>query len=134
MPAAAFIVPAVASLGAAAIASRGQGKGADAQERSTREALAFEREREATRRNEYDRTQAQAQKQWEARDALRLALMKRYGMNVPAGATAQPGQMRASGLTLASLSRPQQTPQALPAAPPGASLASLRDWHNWGGR
>lgn len=130
MPAAAVIVPALATLGGAAIASRQSSKATQAQERATQQALAFERERETARRNAAEQANAAYRRQWDAWQAQRMGLMKRYGMNIPA--QTQAPQARAS-MSLAALTRPvEQAPMQTAPSKRRQSL-SLADLQNWSG-
>lgn len=69
-------IGAAGALGGAALSSRASGKASESQERSTSEALAFERE-------QAKRAEAAYQQQWMERQAMRSALLKRYGIDVP---------------------------------------------------
>lgn len=127
MPGAA-IVEAIGTLGSAAIGSRQASKATKAQERAADQALAYERERETARRNAAEQANAAYRKQWEAWNAQRLGLMKRYGMNVPAAGPAAP-QAR---MSLADITRrPTAPPMAGPmqsSKPPALTLADLPNW------
>ena len=79
-------IPAVATLGAAALGSRSQGKATDAQSRATAEALAFQKQQEASRRQEYDKAMTQYEAKWGAWNASRNALLQRYGIDIGSSA------------------------------------------------
>jgi hypothetical protein len=88
-------LPAVATLGGALIGSRSNNKATKATESATNQALAFEREKEARRRQEHDRYQAERMRQWNAFQAQRAGLLRRWG--VPMGRPALANGPRASG-------------------------------------
>ena len=71
-------------IGGAAIGGKGAKDAARIQQQSAREALYFEREKEAERRRQY-------QQAFDIWNASRTALLDRYGISLPASATAFPG-------------------------------------------
>lgn len=146
MPVAAAAITAAATLAATKMSSNASGKASRSQAKATDDALQFEREREATRRAEYDRAQKMQQAAWEAREANRLAILRRYGVNTsPATPGASPGATtgvpagvgpRLSSLIGNTDPRIRLVPPAMEAAPQrtGTFADLSSNWHKWGGR
>jgi hypothetical protein len=101
-------VTGAAALGGAVIQSRSANRAMDAQTKASDQAISFEREREEARRAERARAMAQYQAQWDAWNAERQRMIRRYG----------------GGTTLGSIGR--RTPQlAGPTMPKGPTLGTL---------
>ena len=75
-------ITAAGALAGGALASRASNKATDASSKANAEALAYTKEQEAARRAEYDRATEAYQRQWEAWNAQRMALLERYGVDV----------------------------------------------------
>jgi hypothetical protein len=75
-------IAAAGTLGGAALASRSSNKATDASSKANAEALAYTKEQETTRRADYAQAQQAYQRQWEAWNAQRMALLQRYGVDV----------------------------------------------------
>ena len=73
------IVEGAAALGGALIGGRSQNRAVEAEERARADALAFEREQAEYERTERERAFAEYQRQYDAWQAMRMALLKRYG-------------------------------------------------------
>ncbi len=153
MPAASFIVPAVASLAGGALASKSANKASKLQAQGQDKALAFEREQEAARKAEYDQAKAQYQQQMDAYQQARVAALRHYGVDVPdytpAGGPGRPQGGAAMGtgrapITLGSIAgtmgQPEMTdlgggspmgsagPQMVPTGVQGAPQGLVGPW------
>jgi hypothetical protein len=84
-------IAAAGTLGGAALASRSSNKATDASSKANAEALAYTKEQETARRADYDKATQAYQRQWEAWNAQRMALLQRYGVDV-SGMQAPPTQ------------------------------------------
>jgi hypothetical protein len=104
-------VTGAAALGGAVIQSRSADRAMDAQTKASDQAISFEREREEARRAERARAMAQYQAQWDAWNAERQRMIRRYG----------------GGTTLGSIGRrpTQRAPLAGPTIPRGPTLGTL---------
>lgn len=155
MPAAAFIVPAVATVAGAAIASHQQGKAAKGQEKTAADALAFTREQEAERRREWEYQQAQAASAWKARQQMIAPFMAggysvlgKYGIPVqmqqaptmPSLSAGTPPPGAAPGRAMPPAAMPQAPAsmasmmgQQAPTEDPAAAMGSSPfNWYKWG--
>jgi hypothetical protein len=75
-------IAAAGTVGGAYLASRSSNKATDASSKANAEALAYTKEQEAGRRAEYEKATQAYQRQWEAWNAQRMALLQRYGVDV----------------------------------------------------
>jgi len=85
MPAAVVVpalITAAGAAGGAYLQSRASNKATDASSRANAEALAYTKEQETARRADYAQAQEAYQRQWEAWNAQRMALLQRYGVDV----------------------------------------------------
>jgi hypothetical protein len=82
------------------LASRASNKATDASSKANAQALAYTKEQEAARRADFAQAQAAYQRQWEAWNAQRMALLQRYGVDV-------------SGMQAPSMSPPSSAAPAL---------------------
>lgn len=156
-PVAAAAVTAAATLAGGYLSGRGSSNAARSQERSSREAtraqeraaneaLAFEREKKAAEEVRYERAVAEYKQQWDAWNSARMGLMRRYGINAPAGGQAPgPGGAGAAATarptlgTFASGISPAITqptpiggpPELTPAEAPLPTLDNLGNWNDW---
>jgi hypothetical protein len=133
-------ITAGSGLAGSALSSRSNNKATRAQMDATDKALAFEKEREAYNRSERERETAEMRRAYEARERIRLALLKRYGVNVGAGGGGGAGassDVRAP-LNLGSMAGPRPTLSRQMAPPPMVAppiapqgMRSLADWSGY---
>lgn len=91
-PFAPAIIGAVGSLGGAIVGSRSQNKATEASSRANAAALQYQREKDTLGRQDWE-------KAMRAYEANRNALLRRYGVDVPASAYGAPmGQQQAMGV------------------------------------
>ena len=123
MPAA-IAIPAIASVvagvGGAALASHASGKASKANRTAQAEALAYEREKDAAARADRDKVLTLQANQWNAWNANRAALAKRYGVNVPQGKP-----MTLADIIGSSGGRPTARPVPLPGGGGGGTRSAM---------
>ena len=79
---AAALAVAAGTIAAGYLSSRAQNKATKAASQSNTAALDFTKAQEADRRAEYDKATQAYQRQWEAWNGQRMALLQRYGVDV----------------------------------------------------
>lgn len=116
----------VASLGGAALGSKGANKAAEAQSKAASEALAFQKA-EAAKKWEFD------QKRWDAWNAGRAELMKRYGIDIapPSMAGGEPPAGPGGAVPRQNAPRQAGAPANLAGLMQGQTPEDMGDWANW---
>lgn len=132
-------ITAAGALAGGALASRASNKATSASSKANAEALAYTKEQEAARRADFAQAQQAYQRQWEAWNAQRMALLGRYGVDV-SGMQAPPMQTPTAAPSL--MGSPQTGPRmanAIGAAAQGGQTvadilgrgANLGKWNDW---
>ena len=133
MPAAAYVVPAVASVVGGYLAKRGQDNATKAGAASTDKAIAFQREQSA----KGDAAYQQQMQMWQAN---RQALLDKYGIDIAPPSFPGPGGGAPGAVPRGPRGMPEGVMQAKGIAP-GQTLGqmaqiprqeNLGDWNDWG--
>lgn len=127
MAAAAYIVPAVASIVGAGIQSSSQKNAAKRQATANQQALALERERDAEERRRYDQQVAMYNQAAAAREHIRRQILRRHGYDVPEPAAAVDPSVKSLAPRPAATSAPAAGGMSLGSLMGGADSRTMFD-------